>query len=454
MSDFSQGNIDNVNGLKKLNSKLNSMKNILLFIAVIAVIAGCSKKETNNDYVVNNSKGYDIFLNLKTGDQEGLIEPLYAGKTIEVGTVTYEFDLTEPDPSFIVTYTLNDGWTMSESHLWAGDINNMPLNRKKKNGPENPKIGHFPYARDYETGIDWDFYEIPLSELPSYYAGGFSAAAHCVVHGPEGQTETAWRWALNEFPGKRWGWYSTDFVDLTNSNNQTDFVFVTENTDDGVLNVYLMNTSNGDTALLISEEIGNDDINFDATAYDNESGYFFFTGTTSYILYGINMNEGESEVEVLGVIDPTHSADYYNGNYYYVDDNNDVIAVTFDSDMQVSTLNIVGTVSDSYSITDIAIDVNTNKMYMLGDTENTTYLISMDISDGSFDPVLETTLNQNSQISYSSEGVLNIVEASSDGDGVIIGTISPTTGQVTYTNDDDVIVVDPFGDMATGPMIF
>ena len=122
--------------------------------------------------------------------------------------------------------------------------------------------------------------------------------------------------------------------------------------------------------------------------------------------------------------------------------------------MQVSTLNIVGTVSDSYSITDIAIDVNTNKMYMLGDTENTTYLISMDISDGSFDPVLETTLNQNSQISYSSEGVLNIVETSSDGDGVIIGTISPTTGQVSYPDDDDVIVVNPFGDMATGPMIF
>jgi hypothetical protein len=454
-SEFSHGNIDNANGLKKDNSKLNSMKKILLLIAVVAVIAGCSKKEVNNDAPFGITKGYEKFLNLKTGDEEGLIEPLYAGQDILVGEVSYNFEYDDNnDLTFIVTYDLTEfGWTMSESHVWAGafegEAERMPLNQ-----PGNPQIGRFPYARDYDPGVSVDTYVINISDLPSYEEdGGFTAAAHCVVHGPDGQTETAWRWALNEFPGKRWGWYSTDFLDLTNSNNPTNYVFATEDSGDGTLNVYLVNTANGDATLLISDEVGYNDINFDATAYDNESGYFFFTGTTSNNLYGINMNEGDSELEVLGVIDPTHSADYYNDNYYYVDNNNDVIVVTFDDLWQVSALDIVGSVSDSYFITDIAI--NSNTMYMLGDVEgDATYLIGMDIIDGSVVSEISTTLNQYSQISYSSEGDLNVIEASIDGSGSVIGTISPTTGIVSYTDEDDVVVVDPFGDMATGPMIY
>ncbi len=62
------------------------MKKIVLIITVIAVIAGCSKKEVNNDAPIDIFNGYD---HLKGADPTAT---LWAGKTIDVGSVTYGID--------------------------------------------------------------------------------------------------------------------------------------------------------------------------------------------------------------------------------------------------------------------------------------------------------------------------------------------------------------------------
>ena len=110
------------------------MKKALLFIAVIAVIAGCTKKEVNNDSPIDIFNGYG---HLKGSEPAAT---LWAGKNTDVGTVTYGIEQIDGVGYFTATYDLTGGWTMSESHLYAGPLGDMPLNK-----PGNPKIGRFPY---------------------------------------------------------------------------------------------------------------------------------------------------------------------------------------------------------------------------------------------------------------------------------------------------------------------
>ena len=89
------------------------MKKVLLFIAVIAVIAGCSKKEVTQDNPIDIWNGYG---HLKSSSP---VATLWAGKNTDVGTVTYGID---DAGHFTATYELADGWVMSESHLYAETV--------------------------------------------------------------------------------------------------------------------------------------------------------------------------------------------------------------------------------------------------------------------------------------------------------------------------------------------
>jgi hypothetical protein len=95
-------------------------------------------------------------------------QTLYAGKNIDVGTVTFSDDGT-------VTYTLKSGWVMTESHLHvAATLSGIPHN---KSG--NPVPGQFQYKRYYDPGVVTDSYSTgtwPCGK--SIYI-----AAHAVVAG-------------------------------------------------------------------------------------------------------------------------------------------------------------------------------------------------------------------------------------------------------------------------------
>lgn len=95
-------------------------------------------------------------------------QTLYAGKNIDVGTVTFSDDGT-------VTYTLKSGWVMTESHLHvATKLSGIP---QTKTG--NPIPGQFKYKRYYDPGVMTDSYSTgtwPCGK-PVYIA------AHAVVAG-------------------------------------------------------------------------------------------------------------------------------------------------------------------------------------------------------------------------------------------------------------------------------
>lgn len=94
-------------------------------------------------------------------------QTLYAGKNIDVGTVTFSDDGT-------VIYNLKDGWVMTEAHL---HVATSLLGIPQKNG--NPIPGKFKYKKYYNPGVTTNSFPTgPWScGRPLYIA------AHAVVTG-------------------------------------------------------------------------------------------------------------------------------------------------------------------------------------------------------------------------------------------------------------------------------
>jgi hypothetical protein len=111
---------------------------------------------------------------------------LYAGQTIEVGTVTVE----EVGPNLEVTYDVIGGWEISETHLHvaAGADCEDALDGIPQTGSGNPKVGHFDYSGDHDPTVTSVTYQIPLAGLVGDF---FAIAAHAVVVNGD-QEETAW----------------------------------------------------------------------------------------------------------------------------------------------------------------------------------------------------------------------------------------------------------------------
>jgi len=129
------------------------------------------------------------------------IVTLFAGQTIDVGTITIG-----NDADFLyVTYTTTGSWYLDQTHLYVGSFEGAPTS----NG--NPIPGQFPYKTDPHSPRVQEFtYTIPLAELLS---SCFIVASHAaVVKLDEGgnviQSETAWG-AGDNFPGRNWATYST-----------------------------------------------------------------------------------------------------------------------------------------------------------------------------------------------------------------------------------------------------
>lgn len=110
---------------------------------------------------------------------------LIAGQTMIAGTVT-----VINDAEYIyVTYTTTGGWVLTQTHLYVGACNLIPVNN-----PGNPIPGQFPYSGTHNN-ITTITYQVPISKIPVGSCG--CIAAHAVVKqlnssGGTIQTQTGW----------------------------------------------------------------------------------------------------------------------------------------------------------------------------------------------------------------------------------------------------------------------
>ena len=135
---------------------------------------------------------------------------LYAGQTIDVGTITAYND----SDNLYVKYTTTGGWVLDETHLAvATSLDDIP----QKKG--NPLVSHFPYKLVHLSVTEY-VYVINLEEAGYTVDTELYIAAHADVsliddYGNIVQEEGAWG-SGNNFPGKNWATFFTYSVQLGN----------------------------------------------------------------------------------------------------------------------------------------------------------------------------------------------------------------------------------------------
>lgn len=105
---------------------------------------------------------------------------LVAGKTINMGTVTFAID----GEDLVVTYSTAGGWELTETHLYLGAT-----------PPTKGNPGKFPYKHEDLGAVTSDQYVIPLADLGVGCGDTLYMAAHAVVQKWTGECwweETGW----------------------------------------------------------------------------------------------------------------------------------------------------------------------------------------------------------------------------------------------------------------------
>jgi hypothetical protein len=416
------------------------MKNAVIPFLLITLITACVKQATP-DEPVDIWNGYSKYL--KMGE---VVHTLWAGKNINIGTVTYGID---NNANFYVTYNCcASGWLISESHMFAGDKKDMPLNK-----PGQPKIGQFPNSSVHSPCVCEYTCRVPLNQLPSCENPGFVVASHCVVHNPSGQTETAWAEGDFNFTDKSWGWYDSYYYDQ--SSNEFTILYGTTYAQD-TLKVYYINATMGDAVMILQEYVGNRPGAYDGAAYDTESGMFFFSNYSTGELW-MNQLQGEDPSFRAGRLNGiAASGTFYNGSYYYIDENmNSINMVTFNSDWTISTETVLDVIPGTVTVNDIAMSPDGDVLYLAGQPEGGgTELISWNVLSQTF-YTTSISVDAGVQIAYGSDGLLYaIARAEGEEDPSVIYTIDVEVGILTELNDGEIInIEDRFSDISNGPIM-
>lgn len=98
-----------------------------------------------------------------------VVVDLIAGQNMNAGTVTVSNDETY----IYVTYTTSNGWLLTQTHLYVGNCDLIPVN-----GAGNPIPGQFPYSSSHNYVTSYT-YQVPVSAIAVGNCG--CIAAHAVV---------------------------------------------------------------------------------------------------------------------------------------------------------------------------------------------------------------------------------------------------------------------------------
>lgn len=407
---------------------------------VLMLLAACTSDKTTEE-PTDKWNGY--FERLKEGE---VIHTLWAGKNIDVGTVTYGID---NNANFYVTYDCSaSGWMISETHMFAGDKADLPRNK-----PGKPKIGHFPNSTDHEPWVSTFNYYVPLSSLPAAEEPGFVVASHAVVHSPAGGNETAWAEGSHEFHDKGWGWYDDYYF---NQDDNPGIILYALEFDIDSLSLWMINmsTESAESSCIHTEYIEGASGHYDGCAYDPETSTFLFTDRNSSELYANNLNDTSGSYSLGVLTGSVKSADFYNNTFYYVDaGDNTLHAVTFTPDWQLENDIITGNIPGSVDISDLAMSPDGDYMYFVGEVgDGSAELITRDNSSDTYSTI-NLSVDGGTQIAFGSDSELYAIEPYGINQAQAY-IINLNTGVCNPIESDPVIIIDdPFTDISKGPVM-
>jgi hypothetical protein len=126
------------------------------------------------------------------------VTQLTAGQQYNAGSVA-----VSNDESFIyVTYTTGNDYLLTQTHLFVGNCNAIPVNNQG-----NPVPGQFPYKMVHSNATSYT-YQIPISAIPMGSCGCIAAHAVVVKLNTAGQVieqQTAWGSGVRINPTGNWG---------------------------------------------------------------------------------------------------------------------------------------------------------------------------------------------------------------------------------------------------------
>ncbi len=407
------------------------MKKQMILLVVLVPLFSCVRNKMAEE-LSGNWNGYEHFL--KTGES---IHTLWAGKNTNVGTVTYGLD---DNANFYVTYDCSaSGWTISETHMFAGDKAVMPINK-----PGAPKIGLFPYSGYHNPRVSTFTYRVPLVQLPPCASPGFVVASHCVVRSPSGKTETAWAEGDFTFSDKGWGWYDTYYYDPP---AESTILYGTACPND-TLRLFHLDITQETAELMLAEYVGNSPGAYDGAAFDTESGLLYFVKNNTELW--INQLQGEDPSFFSGMLlGSAASGTCHNQAFYYVNGLlNTVNKVTFTAGWQIDTETVLDTIPEMITVNDIAINPTGDFLYLIGDYQNgETELIKWDMLNETF---YSTSINipENAQLAFGSNGQLYALAPLDGGGGYsFVYIIDIECGTLTIIEDGIILIEDPFSDL-------
>lgn len=183
-----------------------------VFLGIILIAASCSDplihaEDPNEDINLKSVSVKDA-----DGNDLGNSVVLFAGQTINAGTLIFDDVDTDNDGTddvLRVTYSLENNWELVNIHFWIGkSLTEMPQTRKG-----SPKVGAFPYNIEDVVGLTSYSFDIPLESIgfTCDSDGNYMIAAHASIQLPNGdgsyQNETAWGDGLRILQKGSWAEY-------------------------------------------------------------------------------------------------------------------------------------------------------------------------------------------------------------------------------------------------------
>lgn len=130
-----------------------------------------------------------------------VVSDLIAGQNIQSGTITVQ----NSEDSLYVTFSTINGWTLGKTHLYVGELQNLPTTPTG-----NPQIGNFPYQHTFNPYTTSDQYAIALADLPECFIVATHAETHLLdANGNVIQSETSWGNGTQFNQSGSWAMYSS-----------------------------------------------------------------------------------------------------------------------------------------------------------------------------------------------------------------------------------------------------
>lgn len=145
-----------INRITSILAVVLAVASLAMFSAT-AVHAGNDGSKAKKGYEYKHtSNNEDEVAGVAAGDDSCAV--FYAGQHAEVGSVC--LTVSADRDTATVTYSMTDGWTLSNPHLWVGDsLAGVPAT-----GSGNPIPGQFPYNADVHD-VDGYTFDIPVASL-------------------------------------------------------------------------------------------------------------------------------------------------------------------------------------------------------------------------------------------------------------------------------------------------